>query len=61
MDTIEYINGQHAAAEAVAYMQAGAAHPDELESALARLTSDAARSGFLRQIQKHIERTKAAA
>ncbi|MCA8435349.1 hypothetical protein [Burkholderia seminalis] len=60
MNPTDYIAGERAAAEVLAYIQVGVALPDELESAFSRLSSEASRSGFFRVVQKHIERRREA-
>lgn len=61
MNPTEYLAGEHAAAEVLANVAADIAVPNELYLALARLETDAARLGFLRRVQKALERTRAAA
>jgi hypothetical protein len=61
MDPTEYLAGERAAADVLANVAANIAVPNELYLAFFRLETNSARVGFLRSIQKHIERTAAAA
>ncbi|KUY52381.1 hypothetical protein [Burkholderia sp. RF2-non_BP3] len=61
MDPTEYLAGERAATEALGNIAADIAVPNELYVTFARLETDSARIGFLRRIQKHVERTRTAA
>lgn len=52
------IAGEEAAASSLGRITACTAAPDELSHCLSSLTSEAARSGFLRAIQKQLEQTR---
>lgn len=54
-DPLEYVDGERAAAEVLAYIAVDAAAPNELHEAVSRLHSDSARAGFCRAIQKRLE------
>jgi hypothetical protein len=57
-DPLEYVAGEHAAAEILSNIAADIAVPNELYLALARLETDSARVGFCRALQKRLERTR---
>ena len=57
MNPTEYLAGEHAAAAVLANVAADIAVPNELYLAFFRLETNSARVGFLRAVQKHLERS----
>lgn len=59
-DSFQYVVGEDAAAKVLANIAADIAVPKELYLAFFRLETASTRVGFLRAIQKHLERTREA-
>lgn len=54
-DPLQYVAGEHAAAEVLSNIAADIAVPNEVYLTLARLETDSARAGCCRAIQKALE------